>query len=59
MNGGGTVQLVGPNLAEATSFLCHFGPQHMVAGKFINSTHAECIVPRMAQPQFVNLLTVD
>ena len=55
VNGGGTVQLVGPNLAEATSFLCHFGPQHMVAGKYTNSTHAECIVPRMAQPQFVNL----
>ena len=55
VHGDGIIHLAGPNLVEATSILCHFGVENMVAGKYINTTHVECITPRVAQPQYINL----
>jgi hypothetical protein len=55
VHGGGIITLIGPNLVEGTSCLCHFGEQHIVAGTYINNTQVQCTAPRSVLPQLVNL----
>jgi len=53
--GGAIVSLTGTNIIESKSFLCHFGDQHIIAGKYTNGTHAHCQVPSVLQAHSTNL----